>query len=126
MTLTGIDTIRTYKTRSVDVELKEGNNIIGVIKMSRLPIEELIGYYELFEIIGENSKALFKKDVMTKMMKYMVTSIVSGNEGATPEETREFVGTHFFNLFEKFSDVNGGGMDINIPKEVKREIEKSE
>ena len=126
MTLTGVDTIRTFKTRSVDVELKEGEKSIGTIRMARLPIEELVGYYEMFETLSSDSKNMFKRDSINKMMKYMVTSILSANDGANVEETKEFVATNFFMLFEKFSEVNGGGMDIKIPEDVKRELDKGQ
>ena len=125
MVLTGLEAIQTYNTREGDVELEENGQVVAKIKMSRLPLEELLTYYSLFEHMDkDNPGKMFSRDNMKRLMGYMTSSIMCANEGATEEMTREFVATNFFKLFEGFMQINGGGVDVQIPENVQEQLQK--
>jgi len=123
----GIDAIRKFKTRQEDATIFDAEGkIIAKIPMARLPVDELLNYLNMFERLDKtNPNAMFKKDVLERLFNYMEISILSANDGISSEETREFIATNFFGLFETFMKVNGGGIKIEgeIPENVKKQLE---
>ena len=121
----GIDAIRKFNTRTKEAILKDDNgDEIARIPMSRLPVDELMNYISIFEKMDKNNpNAMFNKDLLERLFGYMETSILSANDGISSEETREFIATNFFALFETFMEVNGGGVNIDsIPENVKKNL----
>ena len=129
MVVSGLDAIKKYRTREEEVELK--NDLDGVyarIKMSRLPINELFGYYSMFEKIDQNNpNSMFSRKNVEMLMNYIASSVLSANKDAKEDEVKEFVATNFMVLFEPFSNINGGGMSVAVPENVLEQLkEKNE
>jgi len=122
----GVDFIRKFQTRTEDAVIKDAEGIeLGKVPMARLPVDELLNYLSMFEGLDKNNPtAMFKKDKLERLFSYMITSIVSANEGISSEEAREFIATNFFGLFETFMRVNGGGVEMKggIPEDVKKTL----
>ena len=125
MMLTPIELVEKYKTRTVEVEFEEDGRVIGRLTMSRLPIEKLVEYYGIFSTVDQDKPAsMFTKQNIRKMMSLMTVSIASANEDIPIESVEEFIATNFMKLFEKFTEVNGGGVSIDgeIEESIREEI----
>lgn len=112
--------IDRFKTRTVNAKLKLNGGEEVAIKMSRLPVDEMINFISLFSGVLPDGSNFLDKDRVKTMIKLMKKCILSANTGLDEEDVSEFVATNFFSLVEPFLEVNGGELDLNIPDDVRR------